>query len=159
MEPSPRESVWDYPRPPRVEPARSPVRVEHGGAVVARSSRALRVLETSHPPTYYIPWADVARELLVPMAVTTFCEWKGQAVYYDVAVPGAPRALRAAWSYPRPKPGYELLADTVAFTAARLDACFVGDEQALPQEGGFYGGWITSGLDGPFKGGPGSTGW
>ena len=153
------ESVWDYPRPPRLEPSALPVRVEHAGQVVATSDRAWRVLETAHPPVYYVPRDDVAVEMLVPLAVTSFCEWKGQAVYLDVAVPGAERARRAAWSYPRPRAPYEELSDAVAFYAQRLDACFVGDEQVRPQPGLFYGGWITAGLRGPFKGGPGSEAW
>lgn len=153
------ESVWDYPRPPRLEPAGRPVRVEHGGNVVAASARAWRVLETSHPPVYYVPWEDVAQELLVPVAVTSFCEWKGQATYFDVVVPGAERAVRAAWTYLRPTRAFAELAHAVAFYAQRLDACFVGDEQATPQPGLFYGGWVTSDLVGPFKGEPGSAGW
>lgn len=153
------ESVWDYPRPPRLERCALPVRVEHGGRVVAQSAQAWRVLETSHPPVYYVPREDVATELLVPLAVTSFCEWKGQAVYFDVAVPGAERARRAAWSYPRPTAAFAGLRDAVAFYAQRLDACFVGEEQVTPQPGLFYGGWITAGLRGPFKGEPGSEGW
>ena len=153
------ESVWDYPRPPRLEASTRAVRVEHGGRVVAESRRAWRVLETSHPPGWYIPRDDVDMSLLVPLAVTTFCEWKGQAVYFHVVVPGAERALRAAWSYPRPRAGYEAIADAVAFYPQRVDACFVDGERVAPQPGEFYGGWVTADVQGPFKGGPGSAGW
>lgn len=153
------ESVWDYPRPPRLELSARPVRVEHGGAVVAASARAWRVLETSHPPVYYVPWEDVAQELLVPVAVTSFCEWKGQATYFDVVVPEVERAVQAAWTYLRPTLAFAGIAHAVAFYVQRLDACFVGDEQATPQPGLFYGGWVTSDLVGPFKGEPGSAGW
>ena len=154
-----RESVWDYPRPPRLDRAARPVRVEHAGATLAASSRAWRVLETSHPPTYYVPWDDVTQALLVPVAVTSFCEWKGQATYFDIVVPGAPRVQRAAWAYLRPSAPFTELAGAVAFYAGLVDRCLVGDELALPQPGGFYGGWVTSDLDGPFKGEPGSEGW
>lgn len=153
------ESVWDYPRPPRLERSVRPVRVEHAGAVLAESERAWRVLETSHPPVYYVPWEDVAAGLLAPVAVTSFCEWKGQATYFDVVVPGAQRLRRAAWTYLRPNPGFEQLAGAVAFYPQRVDACFVGDERATPQPGEFYGGWVTGDVAGPFKGEPGSEGW
>ncbi len=150
--------MWDYPRPPRVEPARAPVRVVFGGVTIAATDAALRVLETSHPPTYYIPREDVRMEHLAQEARTTICEWKGRAVYFTVEV-GDRRAEHAAWSYPDPTPRYAALKDYVAFYAGKMDACFVGDEQARPQEGDFYGGWITDDVVGPFKGSPGSIGW
>jgi len=154
----PRESVWDYPRPPRVEPAGRRVRVEAGGQVVAESGRALRVLETSHPPVYYIPPEDVRRDLLRPSARRTACEFKGVATYHDLVV--GERVIRdAAWSYEEPRPGYQSLGGHLAFYPGKMDACFVGDERVQAQAGDFYGGWITSEVEGPFKGGPGTAGW
>ena len=159
VEPGPgQESVWDYPRPPRVEPAVSEIRVEFGGEVIARSHRAVRVLETSHPPVYYVPLDDVRPEVPRPTSTATFCEFKGRARYYTVQV-GDRVAGDAAWTYPDPSPGYEMLAGTVAFYPGRMDGCFVGDERVTPQAGDFYGGWITSQVVGPFKGGAGTRGW
>jgi len=160
IEPGPgQESVWDYPRPPRVEPALGRVVVvELGGLVIARSSRALRVLETSHPPVYYVPAADVADGVLEAAAGTTFCEFKGTASYFDARAGGELRT-RAAWTYLPPSPGYEQLAGAVAFYPSRVDAAYVGDERVRSQEGDFYGGWITSEVVGPFKGGSGTMGW
>ncbi len=160
IEPGPgQESVWDYPRPPRVEPISQEVRVEFAGTVIARSTRSVRVLETSSPPTVYIPSDDVRTDLLVPRrAYTTYCEWKGRAAYFDVVVSGR-RTKRAAWHYPTPKPEYRELQDHVSFYAGRVDACFIGDERVTPQPGSFYGGWITSNIVGPFKGAEGTLGW
>ncbi|MCX7893944.1 MAG: DUF427 domain-containing protein [Burkholderiales bacterium] len=152
-----QESVWDYPRPPRLEPVARRVRVVFGGRTVADSTRALRVLETSHPPTYYVPRADVAAGALEPAAGESFCEWKGTACYFDV-VAGERRAPRAAWSYPEPFPAFAPIAGYVAFYAGPMDACYVGDERVRPQPGRFYGGWITADVVGPFKGEPGSRG-
>lgn len=153
-----QESVWDYPRPPRVEPVAARLRVELGGTVVADTTRGLRVLETSHPPVYYLPLDDVAPGALEPTANHSFCEFKGTASYWTVR--GGDRVeVDAAWGYPSPSPGMEALAGTVAFYAGRMGACWVGDERAEPQPGGFYGGWVTSWVVGPFKGGPGSRGW
>lgn len=119
----------------------------------------MRVLETSHPPAYYVPLAEVAAGALMPSGGRrTVCEWKGAAAYLDVVVAGA-RAARAAWTFPNPRPGFELLAETVAFYAQSLDECYVDDERIVPQPGSFYGGWITSDLVGPFKGAPGTLGW
>jgi uncharacterized protein (DUF427 family) len=158
IEPGPgQESVWDYPRPPRVELSRKPAEVLFGGRVVARSDRALRVLETAGPPTIYFPPEDVALELLRATGHTSYCEWKGRARYYDVVVVAAAR--RAAWSYPSPKRGYEALADHVSFYPGRVDACSLGGELARPQPGRFYGGWITPDIVGPFKGGSGTWSW
>ncbi len=153
-----QESVWDYPWPPRLEPVARRVRVVFGGRTIADSTRAFRVLETSHPPTYYVPRADVAADALEPAAGESFCEWKGTARYFDV-VAGGRRAPRAAWSYPEPFPAFAAIAGHVAFYAGPMDACYVGDEQARPQPGRFYGGWITADVVGPFKGEPGSRGW
>jgi uncharacterized protein (DUF427 family) len=156
--PRARESVWDYPRPPRLEPSTRRVRVVLAGRVIAETKRALRVLETSHPPVYYIPPADVAPGVLTPNPRRTWCEFKGEAAYYDV-VAGGEVAAAAAWYYPAPRPGYEGLEGTVAFYPGRMDACYLDDELVTPQEGDFYGGWITSEIAGPFKGAPGTRGW
>lgn len=153
-----QESVWDYPRPPRLEPVPVCIRIEFAGQVIAQTSSAWRILETSHPPTYYLPPEDVRRDCLEPAPGSSFCEWKGQARYWSVRV-GARMARSVAWSYPRPTAPYAALRDHLAFYAAPMDLCLVGDERALPQPGGFYGGWITGNLAGPFKGQPGSNGW
>lgn len=154
-----QESVWDYPRPPRVEPSSRRVRVELGGETVADSRRALRVLETAGAPVWYIPREDVRVDGLRPVAGRrTVCEWKGTATYFDV-VAGERVARAAAWTYPRPMPGYEAIADHVAFYAGRVDAAWVDDERVRPQPGGFYGGWITDDVVGPFKGEAGTEGW
>jgi uncharacterized protein (DUF427 family) len=153
------ESVWDYPRPPRVEPSERRIRVVLGGETIVDTLRSHRVLETSHPPVFYVSREDVRRGALEPAeGRTTFCEWKGTADYYD-AVAGGTRAGRAAWTYPDPLPGFEELRDAVAFYPGRVDACFVDEERVEPQPGDFYGGWITSEIEGPFKGGPDSGGW
>jgi uncharacterized protein (DUF427 family) len=154
----PKESVWDYPRPPAVVPCERRVRVVHGGETIAESNRALRVLETSSPPTIYIPPEDVRTELLEPADGHTVCEWKGQASYFDVADPDR-RSERAAWTYYEPKQDYSQLQGHIAFYAGRVDAAFLGDEQVTAQAGDFYGGWITEEIEGPFKGDPGSEGW
>ena len=153
-----QESVWQYPRPPRLDPCPHPVRVEFGGEVIACTSHALRLLETSHPPTYYVPAADVRWDRLERAPGASMCEWKGVAAYWTVKA-GARMAQRAAWSYPDPFADFARLRDHVAFYCAAMDGCFVGDERARPQPGGFYGGWITTHVVGPFKGGPGTTGW
>ena len=153
-----RESVWDYPRPPRLEPVGRRVRVVFAGQTVADSICALRVLETSHPPTYYIPPQDVRADLLERSARRSFCEFKGEARYVSLRV-GGRVSLDCGWTYPDPAPGFRPLKDHVAFYAGRVDECWVGDERAQPQPGGFYGGWVTSDLEGPFKGEPGTEGW
>ena len=152
------ESVWDYPRPPRLEPVTERIRVVVDGVTVADSTRALRVLETSHPPTYYIPPDDVRLDLLRPAAGVSVCEWKGVARYHALAG-RAGRTEPVAWSYPDPSPPYEALRDHLAFYPGRVDEAWVGDEQARAQAGGFYGGWITDRVRGPFKGEPGTRGW
>lgn len=153
-----QESVWDYPRPPRLEPVGQRLRVVFAGREVAATQGGFRVLETSHPPTYYFPPSDVAPGLLGPPRRAGICEWKGRAVLFDLAVDGR-RADGAAWAYPDPTPDFRAIASYVAVYAGPMDACYVGDERVLPQPGGFYGGWITSAVRGPFKGGPGSMGW
>ncbi len=149
-----QESVWDYPRPPRVEPTAKRLRVVFNGQTVAETRRAHRVLETSHPPTYYIPKEDVRTEFLVPSSQRTFCEFKGMASYWTLQV-GGRVSENAAWSYPEPAHGYEAVRDHFCFYASRVDACFVDDERVVPQGGDFYGGWVTSDVTGPFKGGLG----
>jgi len=153
-----RESVWDYPRPPRVEAVSAPLRVEFAGVVVAETRRGLRVVETSSPPAYYFPPEDVKTAFLRPMRHAAFCEWKGEASYWTLSARGR-ESEAAAWSYASPNAGYEALAGWFAFHAGRADACYVGDERAAPQPGGYYGGWITSAVAGPFKGEPGTERW
>jgi uncharacterized protein (DUF427 family) len=153
-----QESVWDYPRPPRIEPVARRVRVEFGGRVIAESSRALRVCETSSPPVYYLPPTDTDLTGLLPSERTSFCEWKGVARYWTVQT-GAHVAKDAAWSYPAPDVGYEAIRDYVSFYPRRMDSCYVGEDRVTPQPGFYYGGWVTPDLVGPFKGVPGSEAW
>ena len=134
------------------------IEVRLAGEVVARTSQSHRVLETSHPPTYYLPRSAFADGVLRPASGTSYCEWKGQASYVDLVVPGAV-ARRAAWTYLDPTPGFEMLRDHLAVMPGAVEACLVDGELVVPQEGGFYGGWVTSRVIGPFKGGPGSWGW
>lgn len=150
-------SVWDFPRPPRVVPEPREVRIVWGTLPVALSTRAVKVLETAHPPTYYIPWEDVAQTLLKAAPGSSFCEWKGPARYWSL-VDGERQLSAHAWSYPKPLAGAEALAACVAFYARGL-SCSVGGLPATPQPGGFYGGWVTADLAGPFKGEAGSEGW
>ena len=150
--------MWDYPRPAVAEPTTRRLQVMLGGRVIADTVRGVRVLETSHPPGYYVPPDDVEPGALVRAAGSSLCEWKGAAIYYDV-VAGNARAARAAWAYPRPTPAFALLRDYVAFYPGAMEACLVDGERVVPQPGGFYGGWITSDLAGPFKGEPGTQGW
>ena len=159
IEPGPgQESVWDYPRPPRVEPVHARVTIELGGQLIADTTRALRVLETSHPPAYYLPPEDFAAGALVPGEGSSFCEFKGRAAYYDI-VGGAERAERAGWYYPSPSRGFESIAGYVSVYPGRMDRCTVDGETVVPQEGGFYGGWITANIVGPVKGGEGIWAW
>lgn len=153
-----QESVWDYPRPPRVVDSTQHVQVVFNGVVIADTRRARRVLETSHPPVYYIPPQDVRMEYLATTPRMSYCEFKGAASYYTVSV-GDKTAAHAAWYYPQPTPGYAGIAGYVAFYPGRVDACTVDGEPVQAQPGDFYGGWITSNIVGPFKGGPGTTGW
>lgn len=152
------ESVWDYPRPPVVLHVPQVIRVELGGVVIAESKRAKRVLETSHPPVYYIPPQDILADAVKLTVGSSWCEWKGQAAYYDVEAGGL-SVFRGAWAYPNPVPVYAEIEGYLAFYPDKMSACYVGDEKVQPQEGGFYGGWITSNLKGPFKGAPGTMGW
>lgn len=159
VQPGPgQESVWDYPRPPRLEPSRRRVRVVLGGVTVADSTRAYRVLETSHPPVLYVPREDCAAGALVPAAGSSTCEWKGRAEYLTVRA-GGREAERAAWSYPSPAAAFAPIAGHVAFYPSAMDACYLDDERVRAQEGDFYGGWITDDIVGPFKGAPGTWGW
>jgi uncharacterized protein (DUF427 family) len=153
-----RESVWDYPRPPALERCARRVRIELGGRVIADSAEALRILETSHPPTIYIPPGDVDARCFQPAAGRSYCEWKGVAEYLDV-VAGDRREPAAGWTYRDPVARYAALRDHVAVYPGRMDACWLGDERVRSQDGDFYGGWITDDVVGPFKGGPGSAGW
>lgn len=159
IQPGPgQESVWDYPRPPRLEATPHRLRVIFNGVVIADTTRAYRVLETSHPPAYYLPPADIQMASLKPTERRTVCEFKGAAAYWTITV-GERSAVNAAWSYPQPTAAFAPIADYVAFYASRMDECWVGDERVQPQAGDFYGGWITSAIVGPFKGAPGTWGW
>lgn len=153
-----QESVWDYPRPPRVEPCTAELVIELGGEVVARTSSSWRVLETSHPPTYYLPRSAFVVGSLRAADGASWCEWKGRAAYLDV-VGGTSVAPRAGWTYPEPAAGYQVLAGAIAVMPGAMDRCTVDGEVVRAQDGGFYGGWITSRVAGPFKGGPGTQGW
>jgi uncharacterized protein (DUF427 family) len=154
-----QESVWDYPRPPRLERFVGSITVELGGETIASTTRAWRVLETSHPPTYYLPRdAFFVEGVLRETSGSSWCEWKGQASYYDL-VTEKRVAPKAAWSYLSPSPGFEPIAGAVAVMAGKVDRCTINGEEVVPQPGGFYGGWITSWVVGPFKGIPGSIGW
>jgi uncharacterized protein (DUF427 family) len=150
--------VWDYPRPPRLEAFTGSITIELGGRTIASTDHGWRVLETSHPPTYYLPRGSFAEGVLHPAGGSSWCEWKGQASYFDL-VTETRRAQRAAWTYPRPTTEYEPIAGALAVMAGAVDRCTVNGEVVFPQPGGFYGGWITSWIVGPFKGAPGSQGW
>jgi len=159
IEPQPgQESVWDYPRPPRLEDSIRRIQVVYNGVTVADTQRAKRILETSHPPVYYIPPEDVRMDLLTSARRTTFCEWKGAASYYSLTV-DSKTVEQAAWYYPQPNAQYTAIKNYVAFYPGKMDACYVDDEPVTPQPGDFYGGWITSEIVGPFKGEPGAMGW
>jgi uncharacterized protein (DUF427 family) len=153
-----QESVWDYPRPARLEPFSGRITVELGGEVIASTDRGWRVLETSHPPTYYLPRDAFAAGVLRDAPGESWCEWKGQARYFDL-VCGTTVAPKAAWSYPEPTSEFEPITNAIAVMAGQVDRCSVDGETVVAQPGGFYGGWITSRVVGPFKGGPGSMGW
>lgn len=166
IEPGPgQESVWDYPRPPAVVPTAERVRVVHRGVVIADTTRAIRVLETSQPPAYYVPRADVRADLLRRTDTRSVCEWKGTATYWSLVLPdgaaGAGEVVVAdvAWSYEHPTERFVPIAGHLAFYAQRVDECWVDDERVRPNPGSFYGGWITSKVVGPFKGAPGTSTW
>ena len=155
MNSRPTESVWDYPRPPRLEPTSRRIRIVHAGHTLADTTQALRILETSHPPVYYLPPAQIRMDLLQRSAARgSFCEFKGVATYWNFG-----SVADVAWSYERPTGAYAALAGHLAFYASRVDECWVDDERVIPQAGDFYGGWITADLRGPFKGAPGTRGW
>lgn len=153
-----QESVWDYPRPAIAQPSRRHIRIVHAGIVVAETNAAVRTIETSHPPSWYLPPDAIAPGLLRPSARRSFCEWKGEARYWHLEV-GGRTFTDVAWSYPRPTPAFAVLRDHVAFYAGPFDLCSVDGERVRAQPGGFYGGWITADVAGPFKGAPGSMGW
>ena len=148
------ERVSEYPRPPRLEPSDASIRVVALGQTLVETSRSLRVLETFHPPTFYLPPEAVKQEFLKPVSGRpSFCEWKGVARYFDVVANGR-RLERAVWTYPTPSERFKSLAGWFALYPALMDACWVNEERVVPQQGGFYGGWITSDIEGPFKGDP-----
>jgi uncharacterized protein (DUF427 family) len=153
-----QESVWDYPRPPRLEEFAGAITIDLGGVTIASTTRGWRVLETSHPPTYYLPRDCFADGVLRSAPGASWCEWKGEASYFDL-VTDATCAPAAAWTYLRPTAGFEPIAGAIAVMAGAVDRCTVNGEVAVPQPGGFYGGWVTSWVRGPFKGVPGSMGW
>ncbi|KAG6550899.1 hypothetical protein Mapa_007513 [Marchantia paleacea] len=153
-----QESVWDYPRPPALEKVPEKIKIVFNGEKIAETTNAYRVLETSHAPVYYIPAADVTMEHLSKATGSSHCEWKGDATWWTLMV-GAKTAENVAWSYESPTEAFLPVKGYLAFYAGPMDACYVGEEQAQPQPGNFYGGWITSKIVGPFKGGPGSWGW
>lgn len=159
VEPGPgQESVWDYPRPPRVEPDKRRVVVELGGAPIVDTTMALRVLETSHPPVFYIPRDELRAVRVIEAARESYCEWKGRARYFDLELDDVV-AREAGWYYPNPSRDFEILRDHIALYASKMERCTVDGELAVAQPGDFYGGWITPEVVGPFKGIPGSMGW
>jgi len=153
-----QESVWSFPRPAVAERTAAHIVIEHQWSRIVGSRQTVRTLETSHPPSYYIPREDIAPDVLRRAEGSSFCEWKGVAEYWDVVIEGTV-IERVGWSYPSPTPAFAILEDHVAFYARPFDGCFVDGQRATPQSGAFYGGWITDRLAGPFKGGVGSTGW
>lgn len=152
-----KESVWDYPRPPKCEPCSREIVVLAAGQQIARSTNTHRVLETSHPPVYYIPPDDIQMDLLLLADRTSWCEWKGRAVYYSLPRHG--QRVIVAWAYPEPSADYASIQDHLAFYPDRVDQCLVDGEAVRAQPGDFYGGWITNDIVGPFKGAPGTMGW
>ncbi|HEY9880593.1 MAG TPA: DUF427 domain-containing protein [Leptolyngbyaceae cyanobacterium] len=159
IEPGPgQESVWDYPRPPRLEDSSRHLQVIFNGEIIADSQRAKRVLETSHPPVYYLPPDDIRMEFLSATPRSTFCEWKGAARYLTIQV-GDRTAENAAWFYPSPTESFLPIQNYIAFYPSRMEACYVDGERVQAQPGDFYGGWITNDIVGPFKGSSGTWGW
>lgn len=153
-----QESVWEYPRPAVAEACSLHLLISHRGIVLAQTCRGVRTLETSHPPSYYFPREDIAMELLQGSTRSSICEWKGKASYFHANI-GGDRIEDVGWSYASPTPAFSMLKDHIAFYAGPFDGCFVEGEKVIPQPGGFYGGWITSRVSGPFKGAPGSMLW
>jgi uncharacterized protein (DUF427 family) len=154
-----QESVWDYPRPPKVDPTHQHIEVVHRGISVVDSFRAIRILETSQPPAYYVPRDDVRMDLVFKDKARTYCEWKGAASYYALRLPDGETVFDVAWSYLTPNSAYAAIAGFLAFYAQKVDQCRVDGEVVEPNPGSFYGGWITSKVAGPFKGDPGTEGW
>lgn len=152
-----QESVWDYPRPPRLEASSRHVIIRHAGEVIVDTREAYRVLETSHPPVYYVPPGSVSEHVVIGEGVS-YCEWKGVARYHDIIV-GSVRVPAVAWSYPTPTAGFESIRDYLAFYPRRVDECTLDGVVVTPQPGVFYGGWVTPDIVGPFKGEPGTAGW
>jgi len=153
-----QESVWDYPRPPKLEPVKNTLIVKHQGKTIASTAKGFRVLETSHPPVYYFPPQDVDFNQLITSDLTTFCEFKGRGGYYHLKTSNGV-AKNVAWFYTSPVSSFAAIKDYIAFYANKVDECWVGEEQVKPQAGNFYGGWITQKIVGPFKGEPGTWGW
>jgi uncharacterized protein (DUF427 family) len=153
-----QESVWDYPRSPCVESVSRQIKIVFNGIKIVDSCNAQRVLETSHPPVYYIPERDIQMHYLVKEKKSSYCEWKGRAEYYSVVV-GNRRTEKVTWSYPNPSAAFKSIKGHFAFYAGPMDVCYVDGERVVPQPGGFYGGWITKDILGPFKGEPGTQGW
>jgi uncharacterized protein (DUF427 family) len=153
-----QESVWDYPRPPRLEPVNKKITIACNGVTICETHQAQRVLETSHPPSYYLPPADIQMQYLQISPQSSFCEWKGRAIYYTLTV-GDKQLVNVAWAYPEPTANFAAIKDYLAFYAYPMDACYVGEDLVTPQPGNFYGGWITPDIVGPFKGEPNSWGW
>lgn len=153
-----QESVWDYPRPAILQDTNKHIKIIFNGIVLAETNRAKRVLETSHPPGYYIPAEDIKIEHLIATSRKTMCEWKGVSEYYDVGV-GSKYVSNAAWRYIHPTPNFKSIQQHYSFYPNLMDACYVNDELVQPQAGSFYGGWITSDVVGPFKGEPGTNWW
>jgi len=153
-----QESVWDYPRPPRLEHCTKSIQIIFNGTVIAETKHSFRVLEMSHPPVYYLPPGAIQQQYLQAMPGQSFCEWKGLANYYSVSV-GEKVLHKVAWYYSQPTDAFAEIKDYVAFYAAPMDACYIDGEEVIPQPGGFYGGWITQNIVGPFKGEPGSFDW
>ncbi len=153
-----QESVWDYPRPAILEATDKHLKIICDGIVIAETTQAKRVLETSHPPCYYIPAVDIKLEYLLPTGRRTWCEWKGACEYYDVVI-GAKHIQNAAWRYPQPTLNFTEIQNSYSFYASLMDACYVNGELVQPQAGDFYGGWITADVVGPFKGETGTWGW
>ncbi|MDV6033593.1 MAG: DUF427 domain-containing protein [Phycisphaera sp. RhM] len=153
-----QESVWDYPRPPRVQACDNRIEIVSGGITIADTKGAFRVLETSHPPVYYLPPEDIRMDLLRPSSHGSYCEWKGHAYYFSLTIDGR-EIPDVAWCYRIPTDRFAAIAGFLAFYPSKMDKCLVDGEHVQAQEGDFYGGWITSNIVGPFKGGPGSWGW
>ncbi|MEM7436955.1 MAG: DUF427 domain-containing protein [Myxococcota bacterium] len=153
-----QESVWDYPRPPRIVADPREVRVLYNDVPIADTRNALRVLETASPPVFYLPPSDVDTDRLRRERGSSLCEWKGAAAYWSWVTDDGHALSNVAWSYPKPFPEFEAIRDYISFYPARV-TCYVGSERVGPQPGGFYGGWVTSDVVGPFKGEPGTGGW